>query len=1303
MNKKFSTLVAGLFVAGMMPVGAMVHHTNNGEVPYRTDMVKSAVSPLDVNGVKAISEGLWYQLAVNKVEDDGSDQMVLTMERNYSTGELTLKAVKIEKAALTHSLWRITTIKDNVNGEVLFAFENKETGYKLTFDEFSAVDLKGAQDAALAVKTEDATVMHGCTDNWRWYTTPAQAHDNFGMERVFSYFHGKDSVMAMALNADKEVVLVKESKERAQDKTSRIKNLLTIQPIVAGAKVLSAAEINSMIDADGSYKNFVDIAVDGTLKDNKLNGTKVDFKFSKTLGMNPLTATYEAVTSPYTVLNRDRWVNSIGNPEQYSGYDILLKKKGTDKYLMVTADRFEKPTAPGLYGGLLLKDSAYTKLDDKNNPTKAVVVKDLADLGSNIVDIDAHQARYHFKFTYYPTNDSLVIEPLNASVKANESDNYFTSALVRNGTGAVTMGDYFNTVNKGVAYLDSKWGNVLFNKAAGVPVALGAINNGSGDPDVSKILTVSVPSNVKAQESKNAAVCQEINTCSQSSITGNPAYVTNGHVVPAHPSTAISYVADMGVKISFDHTYKPLIRTTVPAGLYHIQLSTMVQNDPTYTEKRHNGSYIVADMAGHFVYDVLEGNQDFAHMPATQWVVEQLNCDIYEKDVNTNEAALVRITNREFKTQGFEGQLYSAGKDENGNDKYYFINHKKYSNGMSNKHTADHDNDNDNIFACHDTLTFTAVDPKTTYGYYDIDSDDVLKEHVFGLQQLVNGEAAWFLSISQDKKHIGLLEEDPTMFELHAIGKKEKYGYTPAEKATQPGLKGIKQLYKVAYAVKVKDANKIDNEHTYIALDHMHRYVIANEADINAGKDGLTWALFYLKNNNHVGEDHYYSLVNATDVTLKKPMVNKNTVDGKLVVEASTFLTKVDNLCSTSSDVFKLSVNPRPLYANLEGDAVIGEAYKDLVNNEKNGLKLGVERTGGYLFEDKQPAMYYLSHENLNTGSDKNNSFYVDKVAKSNARMPQYLFAMAADSVPAYTYCEKESHGINPPCEHAIAYPGYVSGRFLVNLNDSVRLSNDKSIDKIVIRDKFLFDGYVRLAFVEAVHRGDSLYVLKAPYSLKSISVKDELDGTSYVLPPYLSADSAGVVYDVIPLDGKHNNAAFSLRYVGDSETDGFLLESFDYGMENEKGERIHYSGIGSFEGAWVKLQNGVPVLAQISDDAHKGNHDTDDSLVGNEYYEKKSWDELLNQAAIFGLSEGTNGGNITANDEITVSGVTVIAGDGQVTIMGAAGKQVVVSNILGKVVANQIITSDNATIAVPAGIVAVAVEGEVAVKAIVK
>ena len=47
--------------------------------------------------------------------------------------------------------------------------------------------------------------------------------------------------------------------------------------------------------------------------------------------------------------------------------------------------------------------------------------------------------------------------------------------------------------------------------------------------------------------------------------------------------------------------------------------------------------------------------------------------------------------------------------------------------------------------------------------------------------------------------------------------------------------------------------------------------------------------------------------------------------------------------------------------------------------------------------------------------------------------------------------------------------------------------------------------------------------------------------------------------------------------------------------------------------------------------------------------------------------------------------------------------KKVVITNILGQTVANTVITSDNATIAAPQGVVVVAVEGEEAVKAIVK
>ena len=74
-----------------------------------------------------------------------------------------------------------------------------------------------------------------------------------------------------------------------------------------------------------------------------------------------------------------------------------------------------------------------------------------------------------------------------------------------------------------------------------------------------------------------------------------------------------------------------------------------------------------------------------------------------------------------------------------------------------------------------------------------------------------------------------------------------------------------------------------------------------------------------------------------------------------------------------------------------------------------------------------------------------------------------------------------------------------------------------------------------------------------------------------------------------------------------------------------------------------------------------------------------------------------------TANEGINASEVSVIASEGKVIINGAQGKAVVISNILGQTIANTVISSDNATIAAPQGVVVVAVEGEAAVKAIVK
>lgn len=150
--------------------------------------------------------------------------------------------------------------------------------------------------------------------------------------------------------------------------------------------------------------------------------------------------------------------------------------------------------------------------------------------------------------------------------------------------------------------------------------------------------------------------------------------------------------------------------------------------------------------------------------------------------------------------------------------------------------------------------------------------------------------------------------------------------------------------------------------------------------------------------------------------------------------------------------------------------------------------------------------------------------------------------------------------------------------------------------------------------------------------------------------------------------DENYNVAKFAFRYV-DTEEKSFVIETADYKRLPEGDD----AGKLNDNYGYLKWMNGVVVVV-----------------------------DRIQDADIFNMDEEFKG-DPTANESISASAVTVIAGEGQVTIAGAAGKKVVISNILGQVVANTVIASDNATIAAPAGVVVVAVEGEAAVKAIVK
>lgn len=1408
MNKKFSTLVAGILLAGSLPVAAQFC-PQNGEVNYRTRLVKAATLDKTFQDVKSINENYYYQLAVDPeclgTAEQGVDY-VLAVERDYSTGKLYLTAQPVTNATLTHTLWQIEVLGREINSRV-FKYVNKETGFELTFDHNNAIKITNASTSTGAVNGyvfddlsnssdwnyEANGLLDGCNKWWAWYTTEDQSFNALDYKPVFSYFHNTDSVMVLHAVTDQNlgghcpasltdrvygtvgggrdlsaaladggldgsqkvaIVTMKDSKENAQHYMANETNILKIKPVVAGAKVLNAAEINSMIDADNSYLNFAggignyDAWTEGA--NTPRNGKATKFTVCKpgtkellSLATNPFNNTFRAVESGDDVLTR------TSTASRYAGYNILfetatpIRTVGTTQeygYLKVSENAYEGQAFQGIYNGLEVLVAPYAYKDGAVRATVLRYDSNAAYTASTVAKEDALQARYHWKVTYYATNDSVVFEPLNASrmsqAEATAGAKYEETALWN-----AASTSFLNTINEGVAYNDAN-ANTMYKKAAGVPVALYAMNFGPSVGDVSAFLTVGYGSGVDING--NAVEASDDNyKAVLKSETGNPAYVTNNH--------GYEYQSAMELTMRFANNYDYLKRATVKDGVYFINLADVTGTTSSLTENRANGAFVVKDMKGHLVYDVAQDEQDFTHMPATQWVVEQNPCT-EEGGINVNETPVVVVRNRMFddaELVSFAGQLYKDSHDH-----LFTINHREYGRDAAQQNVDRHAYSD---LSCADKMVFTPL-TANTLGFFN-EKEDVLRENVYQFQNMYDFGRYRFLGIDDltaEMDTLKLLESGATEFELFThkawtpvqdshwtiINGEETevldntysftysdslaYGYASA-KANAP------QLYATMYKIKLKDANLIDNDHKFVAINNQHKYVVAKESDINA-TEGLNYAIVVLMENNHMEGEHCYAILNAplydvvgnytadqlTGLTpsTKKDIygneyteyskngsvyvtedVDKEQLNGKLVIEGTTLDAKIADLCETTSSVFAIVTANRPLYATLDAS---------YVNNLTKALALRTidEQGNEYLYEDSHSAkaqrwnMNYLGVENRT--EEGNEGFYVDFVAASKgSRMPQYLFAVAADSVPAYTWCNEllpsgqPKHGVNPSCGHDEEYAGYTEGRFLVNYNDSVKAA---LIDKTTNADKFKSDGYTRLGFKTAVHRGDSLFILNEGVELNDYKVASEdpaENGRLYLIPTFFSKDNEGLnkVWTAVKLDGTHNNVAFSLRNTDDAEGSVMIESNLD-----------GVSQVGSFAGAWIKVINNVPVLAKYKND--NGNHNTGDGTDSwkedGDIVNSVNNGEFINQGARFLFTAIDKNASATANEEVAAADVTVVAAQGAVIVKGAAGKVITVANVLGQTIANQVAASDNVTIAAPAGIVVVSVDGE-ATKVVVK
>ncbi|WP_304246510.1 DUF6383 domain-containing protein [Parabacteroides gordonii] len=261
----------------------------------------------------------------------------------------------------------------------------------------------------------------------------------------------------------------------------------------------------------------------------------------------------------------------------------------------------------------------------------------------------------------------------------------------------------------------------------------------------------------------------------------------------------------------------------------------------------------------------------------------------------------------------------------------------------------------------------------------------------------------------------------------------------------------------------------------------------------------------------------------------------------------------------------------------------------------------------------------------------------------------QYLLAVNVDPEKSY-YCPynpehntdewRDEH--NGPCADAKENRA-VAGRFLINLIDTANVYGATHLhNNPYINNIETAEDMAKLSFVEGIHIGDTLIVTRKGGEV----VKLRMDTPDF------------------------NVAKFAFRYVDSAEKTFKIQTQWKPYAPGTDADEIDEDATNN---GYLKWVNGTLAVT--------GSFDNGD---------------------VFGIEENYEG-NPVANEDITTSSISVIASEGKVIINGAAGKKVTISNVLGQTIANTVLSSDNVTIAAPAGVVVVAVEGEAAVKAIVK
>ena len=811
--------------------------------------------------------------------------------------------------------------------------------------------------------------------------------------------------------------------------------------------------------------------------------------------------------------------------------------------------------------------------------------------------------------------------------------------------------------------------------------------------------------------------------------------------------------ASQNITVKTSADYSSLTLTTIPSGVYLIQYKA---GGSYNTEKV--GSYVFANLAGYFGWAAQARNQEFKHMPAAQWVVEKKG---------TSSIAPISITNREFSDDSYKTsyqipsdmQLFAV--EGSANEVFYFNGNQKdtvsfikvdedlvkdaklgykyvseneakvqtylfnYLHGLALDKYLNVPSGKDSIVRVDETgakasfrLQVVVKDDKYGYG-------DGLVRNVY---RITDGKGRYLTYDGTTKKY--MMKTYPTDYflkENNDIEGKEYYTLVEANLLNTSMTQAQAQAWYPEWCKGMAVADAMTIEEQYTPEGGSATYVTVGGTSYLAypGSSDIVAVAMYDKDGQRLVDDNskvdYYTYQNVNGkIALKKvgaaQYASRNYASVKVSVDDNTLdLTRgsLDDKFYSNQEIrtsaFAVAMDDSPLYRRFN-NAALGEN----VNDGPDSLTFVESVRNEYLMDEWNPNLTtetvdYAGIWNKDKAEGKL-AFRIDTAWLNRGLgniKPQYLISVARDdqegveTVPcteAGPHVDANGNITTDPskCVHAQhGRAGFAYGKYLVNFSDSAQAS----IDREAKVNPYMFttnssanSSYTRVGFVKAIHAGDSLFVLTNGFE----NVEPAKLDTATIIANYKKAKLENFIVDLV--GDKHKNVTWSFRYINPDKAgavteegaeNAFLFESNVYGEKDQNYRTVNGDAdraiAPTYAAAWLKMHNGCLVLTDINSQFSSAKTNGDGALI-------------------FNVAQKDEEDMVTSNDNINnVEGVSVVAGNGTVTIQGAAGKSVVISNILGKVVAETVLTSDNATITVPAGIVAVAVDGEEAVKVVVK